>query len=94
MSHLETFFLDKESEREYCVYMKDSKRILDDRMKVSIPFKGQEKRRFNKFLYSTGRKAGPFIRTIAIEVLEEWESEVLGMKNDQAVDLRELLKRN
>ena len=58
---------------------------------VKVPFKKGEPERFKAWLEATGRKAGPYLRVIAIEAVESWESM---SKTDQAVDLRELLKRN
>lgn len=44
--------------------------ILADYFKVSIPFEGDEKARFKAFLRASGRKAGPYLRLIALTGME------------------------
>ena len=41
---------------------------------VKIPFESvEEEQRFKRFLKSTGRSIGPYLRVIALEKVREWE---------------------
>lgn len=50
--------------------MKDAKQTPDDRLKVSIPFEGNEKKNFKLFLARNGLKTGAFLRIAALEAMK------------------------
>jgi len=54
--------------------MNDSIRTHDDRLKVSIPLEKGQKKRFQRFLKATGRKAGPYLRVLAMREVKSWEA--------------------
>ena len=37
--------------------------------KIAIPFEGDEEAEFRKFLAADGRKAGPYLRVLALEAM-------------------------
>jgi hypothetical protein len=41
---------------------------------LDIPFNSEEKARFRAFLKATGRKAGPWVRTLALHAMDEAEA--------------------
>ena len=58
-------------------------------MKVDLPFTPEEADRFRCFLESTGRKAGPWIRILAIKAMDA--AERVGDGSGQARELAEAL---
>jgi len=60
------------------------------RPKIDIPFTAEEKNRFRTFLVATGRKAGPWMRTLAIRAMDAEEGRGDGSR--QAQELAETLK--
>ena len=44
------------------------------RTRADLPFTADEAVRFSTFLESTGRKAGPWLRTLAIKAMDEEQS--------------------
>jgi hypothetical protein len=67
-----------------------AKQQHDSREKLSIPFTGIEKTRFHTFLKATGRKAGPWMRTLAIRAIDAEEGRSDG--SGQVQELPEILK--
>ncbi|HSV56555.1 MAG TPA: hypothetical protein VLH39_05535, partial [Magnetospirillaceae bacterium] len=57
--------------------------------KVDIPFTQEESNRFKGFLESTGRKAGPWIRILAIKAMDA--AERVGDGSGQARELADAL---
>ncbi len=64
------------------------------RVNVDLALTKRDAKRFTQFLIETGRKRSPYLRQLVLQTLDDWESEVYGEKEDQVVDLRELLKGN
>ncbi len=58
--------------------MKYSKRI-DLRFKVSIPMCDDEIKNLNNYLKSTGRKAGPWLRVLILQAIEQDKALMSGM---------------
>ena len=46
-----------------------------------INFQGTEEERFWNFLSSTGRKAGPYLRILALREIESWENSTSNPEN-------------
>jgi hypothetical protein len=67
-----------------------AKQQQDSREKLSIPFTGIEKTRFHSFLKASGRKAGPWMRTLAIRAMDAEEER--GDGSEQAQDLAKVLQ--
>lgn len=61
--------------------MNDAEQKHLTRFKTSIPFRPGERDRFEKFIDSTGRKVGPFLRIIVMRSVEQWEKS--GDKTDE-----------
>ena len=50
--------------------------FVDARIKVDLPFTPEESARFRAFLSATGRKAGPWVKTIVLSALDREEGKV------------------
>lgn len=59
-------------------------------LKVAVPFTFDETLRFHSLLQATGRKAGPWVRTLVLKALNETES--IGDGSGQALDLAKALR--
>jgi len=57
---------------------------------LKIPFDSIEAARFRAFLLATGRKAGPWVRTLAIRAMDEAEGR--GDGSIQAREMAEILR--
>lgn len=65
--------------------MKDAKQNPDGRMKVSIPFEGNESELFKKYLKTRGLKIGGFIRYAALSAMRQ-ESDIQSGKTQINID--------
>lgn len=63
-------------------------KYVKERVNVDLTLDRVDAERFIVFLEKTGRKRAPFIRALILETLDSWE----GISNDQASDLRRMMK--
>lgn len=47
---------------------------VEPRKKVDVPFHGDEKERFERYLERTGRKAGPLVRQLLLREMRKDEA--------------------
>jgi hypothetical protein len=64
--------LDKVANHPNTTFMKQSEQQQTNRFPVYM--NEQESARFRKYLESTGRKAGPYLRHLAMREVETWEA--------------------
>lgn len=63
----------------------DRAKQVHQAIKVFLPFTPDESARFRGFLKATGRKAGPWVRTLALAAMDREEG-----KGDGSVQAREM----